>query len=515
MYVPNVIMTLAALMVFGTLILVTGNFETFLSGGQGYIHTADDHMITLRVANNFSQTGMPYFNESEPVSANTSLFWPIILGSTIMSLGPFASVVANVLLSAGLSAATVAISLIVLEDYRLRVVAAILMIFSTSFTTYAATGWEHVPQALFFTIGMALIYRASSRRLIIPNLAMLFVCMSFVFRPDSAAIIFISGLIWFFHNENFKKRQTYAWCVLFLIIPGSYLLLMEFFYGNFFPNTAHLKKLDLWHGLSLGAEYVLNPVRSGIVPLLLLLMLILRPKFIFGRFVLLLGSVHFCYVVYIGGDVFGAGRFFFMLMPIVVVTTLKELAALKIISTSHRLYPMLYSAVLIFLLSSNYRTILQYTFLGFRDENMSAVEEQVRLLDFASSRLGEQDGSIGLHYLGVAYHFPDYHVVDFLGKAEPFIANTEVQFGPIGHNRWDYSYAFSNYDISIVPIQDVVIDSVTAPDFELSDRNYVFWDVCALFALQSGNYRYIPAQYFGNRTFGALVRIDLLERFGV
>lgn len=504
---------LAFLYIVSLIILYTGNIETFETTQQRHIHTADDHMITMRVARNFWETGLPYFNETEAVAANTSLFWPIILGSTVMSFGPVAAVAANVMLSVGMSAFTVAISLLILRDWPVRIAAAILMIFSSTFIKYAATGWEHVPQAMFFTFGMVLINRASRDRFVIPSAAMLLICLSFLFRADSAVVIFLSGIVWFFHNDNFKRYGTYVWCALFLIIPSVYLFFMNYFYGSFVPNTAYLKNLDVEDGLRFGIAYVINPLKSGLVPIFLLALLALRPKSTFSRFVLFLGLGHLCYVIYIGGDVFGGGRFFFFLMPIVVVVVIREFVSSQIWGSQEKAYAVAFSAIVVCLMATNYKVIINQVFLSSGVEGASPVEEQVRLLSDASEKIGVRDGSIGLHYLGVAYHFPDFHVVDFLGKAEPRIAQTEVQFGPIGHNRWDYEYTFAAYDIAIIPIQDRVIERVIAPDFVLKNKNYMFWDECAQIALRSGNYQYVPAEYFGNRTFGALVRTDLLGRF--
>ena len=165
--------------------------------------------------------------------------------------------------------------------------------------------------------------------------------------------------------------------------------------------------------------------------------------------------------------------------------------------------------MIVFALASNYNDIEKDLF----PTKMSPIQEQVNLLDIAQEMISPKDGSIGLHYLGVGYHFPNFHIVDFLGKAEPYITRTDVKFGPIGHNRWDYDYAFKKYDIIIIPIEDSVIKEVSATDFILEKEDWMFWKVCAQTALGSGMYGYIPADYFGNSTFGALVRTDKIGLF--
>ena len=137
----------------------------------------------------------------------------------------------------------------------------------------------------------------------------------------------------------------------------------------------------------------------------------------------------------------------------------------------------------------------------------------MRLLSVAEQHISPDDGSIGLHYLGIGFHFLDFHVVDFLGKAEPHIARTAVRIGPIGHNKWDYDHAFEKYKIAIIPMPDTTVENILSDNYVITKKSLIFWEICALKALSSGNYEFIPAKVFGNKSFGALVRKDLAERF--
>ena len=78
----------------------------------------------------------------------------------------------------------------------------------------------------------------------------------------------------------------------------------------------------------------------------------------------------------------------------------------------------------------------------------SSIRSQIILADKIKKNLEPSDGSIGLHYLGISYHLPDFHVVDFLGKANEHIAKSNYKNLLIGHNKWDYSYAFKNFNIA-------------------------------------------------------------------
>lgn len=79
-------------------------------GGARFWHTADDHMITRRVAYNFYRYGVPYYNAGEAVSANTSLFWPLAWSVIYGFLPLEPAVPAVICLGAGLWALAVALA---------------------------------------------------------------------------------------------------------------------------------------------------------------------------------------------------------------------------------------------------------------------------------------------------------------------------------------------------------------------------------------------------------------------
>lgn len=248
----------------------------------------------------------------------------------------------------------------------------------------------------------------------------------------------------------------------------------------------------------------------GLAPLLLIVLFFIKSKDHFSRFFLLLGCTHVSYVILVGGDVFGHGRFFILLLPTLVFVTLYEINKSSLSYNKESLKISLLSVIVLLTIVGNYQLILRSTLQSERD---SAAVEQIRVLHKVSERLDPSDGSIGMHYLGVSYHIPEFHVVDFLGKAEPYIASTPPKYGPIGHNRWDYQYAFERYNIAVVPITDSMVLEVSSPQFTLTQRNFMFWQECVQLMLHSGAYVYLSSEYFGNSSFGAFVRKDLAEKF--
>ena len=494
-----------------TILLLTGSFEVIYVEGRGYVHAADDHMITMRVAQNFAQTGFPYFNQSEAVAANTSLFWPMMLSGVFVLANGAKATVLVVIMSVVLSAVSATIAAMMMKDFVQRAAVLVFLVLGQTFQAYGATGWEHVPQTFFVTLGFYLIYRASREKLNIPNIAMIYLSFSFLFRPDSAILIAVVGLVWYFHNLNYRKLSTYGVAFALLLLPVAYLYSMDFFYDDWVPNTAHLKRLGFLQSLESGFLFIFNYVAAGMLPTLFIILLVLRPKSRFVHLLLATVAAHIVYVISVGGDVFNHGRFFMVLLPVMTAVAMRELISKLDFGGQRTTETIIAGGFTIVLLLSIGPNFVRGVFAN-PDLN-TPISEQVRIAHVINQKISPKSGSVGMHYLGVSYHLPNFHIVDFLGKAEPYIAQTEIKAGPIGHNRWDYDYAFEKYDIAVVPIRDATVMLVQSNGFVLQNQSSMFWYKCALRAIKSGNYQYIPSEYFQNQNFGAFVRNDLVHLF--
>jgi hypothetical protein len=496
------------------ILLIFGHFEAIIFEGKTYIHTADDHMITMRVADNFSKFGQPFFNEGEAVAANTSLFWPMILGSTIMSLPVPVStadiVGLNIILSVAISACTILLAASLVKGLVGKIAVAVAITTSSSFLTYATTGWEHIPQMFFVTLGFALILHKSKDKLVIPNLAFVAICLSFLFRPDSAILIAVTGIAWFFYLEKYRVKSSYIVAALMAVIPITYLFLMNYFYDDWFPNTAYLKTADFGTALKSGLVYIINPDRSSIAPYIILALWIFKPANIGAKFFIIAATFHLFYVFLIGGDFFQNGRFFIVITPILYVVAFNELSRRLVMRGESNMLASVKAAtfsaaiILVFSLPSFTEKIF---YSGTGQE--SVYQEELKISAWINNNISPESGSVGLHALGFAYHLPNYHVVDFLGKAEKTIAHGEIKHGRIGHNKWDYEYVFNTYDISVIPIEDDFVSKAT-------DENYVRIEEATLFVLDCvahieslGNYTFYPASFFGNKRHGAYIRNDI------
>ena len=163
----------------------------------------------------------------------------------------------------------------------------------------------------------------------------------------------------------------------------------------------------------------------------------------------------------------------------------------------------------IFLLLANFKAIARYNLFLSGPHNL-AVKEQLSLVGWINDHLKPEDGSIGLHPLGYGYHLPKFHIVDFLGKAEKHIAQLEPKFGPVGHNKWDYDYAFSTYKIIAVP-HHISPKQVRSDSFKIIEKDFMFQEVSAKYIVDNKNYVFIEPRNFGNTEYGLYVSRDLLK----
>jgi hypothetical protein len=499
-------------LVSSTTLLCFGDF-TFVDGANGrFWHTSDDHMITQRVAENFWNYGKPFFNINEAVAANTSLFWPMFL-SMLYAVGSNSTAIPLVILfSVGMSAASIVFASTLISEKLLQFFGVVLLSLSPSFLAYGPSGWEHIPQMLLLTISLLLVADVSRRagHLSVPFLSLIFASISFVFRIDSAPFILVLVLLWLHQQGRYLRFSSYLKLAPLLSIPAAYLITMHHYYGQFFPNTATLKIHSLSEGLALGLQYIVNPFKSGMVPLLALAALLIRPKRPFTKLLLFLVAIQSVYIVSVGGDVFAKGRFFIIFLPILFFTLAEELKRRIPIDTDRTLVVGgLATAIVAFLAAPDF---IKWTLMDGFEEKQRPIVEQMRVASVLNCALEPDDGSIGLHYLGIGYHMPKFHVVDFLGKADPVIASRPKVFGPIGHDKWDYDYSFATYDIAAVPINKKTVDHVRDSDFQLQNKNFMFWEIAIIKMEEDKIYEFVPPDHFGNTEWGAYVKRNAVEK---
>ena len=394
----------------------------------------------------------------------------------------------------------------------LRIGSTFVVCLSPPFVVYAASGWEQIPQSFLMTLALLFIAFESQKtgRLSIPFSAVVLTSLTFVFRADSAPLIAAVIGAWFLTEGRLFRPVSYVKAGALLIIPGSYLLGMQYFYDDFVPNTAYLKITTFWEGLRLGVTYVTTIKLSWLVPAFLVVLAMLPRKQPFDWFLIGLGGLQTLYLLVVGGDVFPNGRFYLVLTPIVIFWSINRLSTLTIESALLRPLPLILAGFV--LMSSSAVPIYKSIRAQIVPAPFDLTEEEITAAAFIACALKPEDGSIGLHFLGFAYHMPGFHVVDFLGKAEPYIARTDVKYGPIGHNKWDYEYAFDTYNIVAIPFPKRSLRYVARENFELKNRDFMYYDIAAVHLSSKKDLVYLDPERFGNVDTGIFLARDLADQ---
>lgn len=484
--------------------------------GYALWHTTDDHMITQRVAYMMWTHGQPYFNPGEPVAASTSLFWPIILAPLygVFTLEGVMPVV--IALSTAMCCASFGLAAWVTRAPVMTLALGFFLF--RGIQIFGASGVEQIPQMLCYTIACAALLHLSARRgrLSVPNLSLVMLALAFLLRPDAAPAMVPFLLAWALTDDRMRRVSTLGWMAAGLCVVALYLGLMWFFYGSLVPNTAHLKIAFGWDAVKSGLSYATAPWRAGPVPLIGVFLLILwrhlRPA---ERLIFASVFVQGLYVVAVGGDFFSGGRFLLMVMPIMLALGLSVL--MRGLQSWQR--PVVLPFVTVGLLVvPNYplvKTMVEHRTMPYLSASgrVTLGASNLHLSMHLRDRLTPQDGSIGLHSLGHSYHLPEFHVVDFLGKAEPHIARLPPRNGRIGHNKYDYDYVYDTYDVAVSYVAHGWAQS--AQDHFNGVRSPRVWEYHNLgprAALERG-YVWLSSDDLGlPGRAGLLVRPDLVER---
>ncbi len=513
---------------------ITAN--SFRVNTHPYVLTHDDVMITLRVARNFAQTGLPHFNIGERVAANTSLAWPIIISPLFHLLNEWQVVLAVRIISLICWLVVMWAGYFSLKSNISAIAFVVVLAILPSTRIYVSSGWENVPQMLLCTI--AFLATMANRNNRIPaefrtNVSLLLFSVAFLLRPDTAPLLlpFVLWTTWRLVNQ--RRVSDLITLILSATALLVYVVAHWQFYGTLTPNTASLK-VDIGAASVLqGINYLFrSAVRSGnaVVVAAMLLSLTLK-KTINNEEKLCLTSVALLlvYIMIVGGDVFAGGRFLLTITPFALWFTLRNMEdhqtpiLYKLRDRWQQLVtPPIYAIICIVPVLSLMGLYILVPSLGalrdFGDEKRfagTAEMQQIALTQKLTRIITPADGRIGLDRLGsVSYYFPDYLITDFLGKADPIIANLPPKHGPIGHNKWDYDYSLRNAQVSFIPYPGPPVWSVEY-HYESAHEQRSFSYISELFfhPIIQDQYTYFPPEELVRQLqTGAFIRNDLVER---
>ena len=131
-----------------------------------------------------------------------------------------------------------------------------------------------------------------------------------------------------------------------------------------------------------------------------------------------------------------------------------------------------------------------------------AVVSQMALIRPLRAAFSPDEGSLGVFYLGtLPYYMSDYHVVDFLGKADKVIAHQPVRGATdaIGHNKWNYEHSFGKANIIAIPMNHAFYHTykkyhIYGYKDMTQDDIAIYYDALMVYMETRLNYVYIPPQ---------------------
>lgn len=464
-------------------------WAAFFLDGRLHVVLGDDAMISMRYARNLSDGHGLYWNEGGSPAGYTNLLW------TLLMVLPHAAHLPNRLTSA------------VVLGYELVLGVVYLVVMARLARRLSLSVW-----ACTLSAGLSLqLLEWSAAGFETTALATLAVCMAsavmdekyaqagwlgavaLLFRDD--ALLLSVGLAAMRGLEPKQRLRLLGPAMVALV---SIMLFRRLYYGDWLPNTYHLKLTGWPVGarLFLGGRYLVFAA-----PLLALALFAQRRLPFAWRWALLTGG----YVLWAGGDAFPGTR---LLVPVWPLASI----GVAIISERRPFFGLLAGAILAFTPfdSDTLDTARSLThpwpkhwessrLRKFTNENARGIAECDIVRSDAKQR-GLSKPSMAVYYAGTPPYFcDDFRAIDVLGKSDEHISHLPVRPGiPAGHNKWDFDYSLGvlkpDYFLSIMPVATNVFDKNVkrAPPDQLDPLTVIdsaaFQSRCANHKLQGGQF---------------------------
>jgi hypothetical protein len=436
-----------------------------LSAQTSSIHLSDDVMISLRAGMNIRNGGFPDFNSTDLSQPSTSYLTPYIYFYASKIFGNFFGVLAYAFLGL-LSYLLTCYVLMRNAKSKLFGFIAILGLTVTSTTrSYSLNGWDHLFQGLFLVIATSIALNNVTKKLsaVVFSLALILALLS---RPDSLVLvigIILTALIR--NRENLRiifKAIIIAFFVFLLFIIANWA-----HFGWILPTTTRLK-FNASPSIGYSANYFFRNgiINYSVITLFCILIVIfclsinLRKKTALVPLFLSVAVTSF--VTTYNSDIFSGGRLYWGVTCVLICAVLIEIESPYKSFRPFKNYQcnqIRLSLVLSFLLlsfstfgtfSSELRNRVLAISVTDLNKNSSPTSKQYLITRWINMNLDPSDGSIGMFYLGLAYHLPRYEIADFLGKADEVIASSNVKWGPPGHNKWDISKSIAKWNPQVI-----------------------------------------------------------------
>lgn len=404
--------------------------------GVRYFWLDDDQMISMRYARNLAEGNGLVWNPGEYVEGYSNFLWTLtmslvhLLGAPDETAALFVKGGAWALIVASLWCCTRILQQLGVQSRLVMVATMLTIVCCTDVMYWAASGFS-TPLATFLHV-FVVARIATTRRLGVAGLLAL-AALPLV-RGDSVVLWGCDALLALALGRD-KKR-----CVLLLaasLLPFiAHLGFRWSYYGEWLPNTYHLKVTGRGDRFALGYKYAKQFSQRYAVLLLMALgasLMLLRERRWLG--LVLPGVVLpiYAYVFIAGGDNFRPFRFFSPSMPLVIVFA--GAGAAWLVKPSRLPRALWLGLVLLAVVP------LQDPLENIAKVGRNGIPPKHLISAIWLRKNASPDASVAVVPAGVVPYFSRLRALDVLGKSDEYIARLPQAKGAgIGHGKLDPEY---------------------------------------------------------------------------
>lgn len=440
----------------------------------------DDAYIAFRYAANLAEGHGLVFNPGERVEGFTSPLFTLLMALAIRlgfdppGVAQWINVSSNVTLLG-------AVYLFARHTFRhspyVSLIAPALLVANFNFGGWAAHGLETSLFALLVFVGLALSLPAdplegsSSRRGVFPRrreavLGAFVLALATWTRPEAPLYFGIAFLPRLARLLKAKKpsRADVEVALVFLVPVLALIGARWAYYGALLPNTYYAKATGGAGKMGDGLRYTLRFFDQSLIMGLVLVPLsgiVMRWRRGARPYLLLTIASTTAYVILVGGDAFGAARFFVPILAPLYLLVEDGLATLLVARPLFRMGATLFFAFL------GLGTIMSS---GPAEARQVRIAAQMTLnrafLGRLLSVIMPPESSIALNTVGALPYYAGLETIDLYGLTDAHIAHVEIgakAYGETGHQKGDGDYVLERKPTAIllrnvwladVPIED-------------------------------------------------------------
>lgn len=482
--------------------------------GERYFVLVDDAMISMAYARNALRgEGLVWTTGGEPVEGFTNPLWTALMVpvNALPLADRHVSVVVQILGLVLMAATAWRVRALMRAHFAGAAAspagwlpAAVLTAFYYPFAYWSMMGMETPLQALLAVLAVHLAYDvvfAGRDR----HLALFVVfALAYLVRMDMAILVVVVGG-WVAAHRGFRLRARRSWlagAAVLAAVVGGYQVFRLLYYGEWLPNTYHLKMggVPLWLRLPRGARQLGYFLADHAVTALAFVAGVAAGLGRRSRILLpaLLVLAYLAYNVWVGADAWEppqhdlrANRFVAFVMPLVFVVLGDLLNRLTGAWPPERRRAATAAAAAALLLSANGLWATGDAPERWSNYLHAKPREAVGSHAAVLSRLRELQGLVTpgarvvTYWAGIPAFFADYRLIDAYGYNDPHLARQPVRDGITwesyvpGHSKADPAYLLSLRPDAFFQLWDLAILPVARPRHHVRRHGYVlvgeFW----------------------------------------